>query len=341
MLSKQPIALIFLAVVSFAIVGFRFSADQTPLKIMRLASENGATYINPVIDQNFPDPSVLKDRGMFYTYSTNAGENMPCQSSADLVHWTLLPDAMPNLPDWAKPGRTWAPNVRALIPGERYIAYFAAWDAATNQEAVGAAAGPTPSGPFSAPSSAQPLVQQSEQGGAIDPSCFVNSDGSRYLVWKNDGNSRGRDTWLWIQKLSGDGLHLVGAPTPLIEQDQRWEGNLIEAPTLWKHRNKYYLFYSANDYSNCNYAVGYAVSDSLLGPYVKPRTTPWLASTDSVCGPGGEDIVTSHDGTDWMAYHTWAKGPRSYRSMSIDRLRWVGDVPVLDGPSHSPQSVPK
>ena len=300
--------------------------------------ETGAAYVNPVIDRNFPDPSVLEDNGVYYAYATNSHpsgnsprQNMPCARSTDLVHWTLLPDATPRLPLWAKPGRTWAPEVRRM-PHGGYVAYFTAWDAATNQQEVGVGTSASPAGPFFSPFS-QPLVDQPDDGGAIDCSCFIDADGSRDLVWKNDGNSRGKDTWLWVQKLAPDSLHLLGTPKKLIKEDQPWEGNLVEAPTLWKHGAKYYLFYSANAYVDCRYAIGYAVSGSVTGPYVKPRTTPWLASSPGVCGPGGEDIVTAHDGTTWMAYHTWAKGPGSYRAMSIDKLNWVGTVPVLDGPS--------
>ena len=331
---KPPVAFVLAgAILSAAMI---FSAASSPAK--------GKTYVNPVLDENFPDPSLLKVGGLFYAYATNtrpeaAGprRNMQCARSADLIHWTLLPDAMPVLPGWAKPGRTWAPQVRAL-PGGGYAAYFTAWDAAADQQVVGVAVSAAPEGPFI--SSPLPLITQPDEGGAIDASCFLDPSGERYLVWKNDGNSRGRDTWLWIQKLTADGLHLAGTPTKMIKQDQPWEGNLVEAPTLWKHGAKYYLFYSANAFVDCRYAVGYAVADSILGPYVKPHATPWLASTDGVCGPGGEDIVATRDGSTWMAYHTWAKGPHSYRSMSIDRLHWVGDVPVLDGPSHSPQPVP-
>lgn len=184
-----------------------------------------------------------------------------------------------------------------------------------------------------------PLIDQRDIGGAIDASCLTDGD-VHYLVWKNDGNSRGQDTWLWGQKLSADGLTLVGTPTKLIKQDQKWEGNLIEAPVLWKHGAKYYLFYSANGYGRCDYAVGYAVAPSPLGPFVKPRTTPWLSSTSDVCGPGGQDIVTASDGRTWMTYHSWAKGPGSYRSVSMDPLVWNGDVPYLLGPSRWAQPAP-
>ena len=299
-------------------------------------------YANPVIAQSFPDPSVLRVGRLYYAYATNsrpgpAGprRNVQCASSPDLVHWTLLPDALPTLPLWAKPGRTWAPEVRA-VPGRGYAAYFTAWDAATNQQEVGVATAARPEGPFVS-SSPAPLVAQPDEGGDIDSSCFIDTDGSRYLIWKNDGNSRGRTTWLWMQRLISDGTHLVGTPIKLIREDQSWEGNLVEAPTLWKHGGKYDLFYSANAYVDCRYAVGYAVSNSLRGPYVKPHAMPWLASSPGVCGPGGEDIVTARDGSTWMAYHTWVKGPGSYRGMSIGRLHWSGDVPVLESPAPLPE----
>lgn len=302
-------------------------------------------YANPVIDRSFPDPSLMRDKGVFYAYATNTrprppsttpGINMLCARSPDLVHWSALPDALPTLPDWAKRGRTWAPFVLAWQPGHKYVAYFTAWNRVTGQQNIGVAVSSAPRGPFAPPTqSSKPLVEQAEDGGAIDPMCFTDSDGSRSLVWKNDGNSRSRDTWLWLQALSADGLAVVGAPTRLVKQDRAWEGNLVEAPTLCRHARKYYLFYSANDYSTCRYAVGYAVADFLRGPYVKPQNGPWLAATPDTCGPGGESLVRTADGADWMAYHTWAHGPHSYRSLSIDPLRWDALGPHLRGPSHT------
>ncbi len=296
-------------------------------------------YANPVIDHNFPDPSLLSDRGMFYAYATNSGPNMLCARSGDLVHWTDLPDAMPALPDWARPGRTWAPTVRTR-GADSYVAYFTARNKQTGQENIGVAVAAAPAGPFVGPPLLGPLVEQAEMGGAIDPTVFTEDDGSRYLLWKNDGNSRGQDTWLWLQKLSADGLSLLGSPRRLLKQDHPWEGRLVEAPTLWKQRGKYYLFYSANAYNTCRYAIGYATADTLAGPYVKPADQPWLASTPDLCGPGGEDIVRAGDGSLWMAYHAWTHGPGSYRGMRIDALYWDASGPHLRGSSRPPPAVP-
>ena len=50
-----------------------------------------------------------------------------------------------------------------------------------------------------------------------------------------------------------------------IQNDQPWEGPVVEAPFMWKHGGQYYLFYSGNGYVTPEYAVGYAVSNCITG----------------------------------------------------------------------------
>ena len=57
----------------------------------------------------------------------------------------------------------------------------------------------------------------------------------------------------------------------LIQNDQPWEGPVVEAPFMWKRTGRYYLFYSGNGYVSPEYAVGYAVSDSVTGRILIPR----------------------------------------------------------------------
>lgn len=299
-------------------------------------------FANPVIDQDFADPDVLKVGDTYYAYATNAGtSNIQAAKSTDLVQWTMLSDALPVIPLWTRPGLFfWAPEVTTSADGKTYLMYFTARDDAADKQCIGVATSDKPEGPFTSASD-KAFICQPDEGGSIDASSFVDDDGSRYVLWKNDGNCCGFETYLYIQKVSPDGLTLEGEPTRLIEADQAWEGPLIEAPTLWKNGGKYYLFYSANYYKGVDYATGYAVADSVLGPYTKAAGP--LLVTDmqggAAIGPGGQDIVVDKDGDTWMLYHSW-EGTLTYRRMQIDELVWEGDTPVVQGPDKEPQPVP-
>jgi len=301
-------------------------------------------FANPVIDQDFPDPDVLKVADIYYAYATNgANKNIQAAKSTDLVSWQMLDDALPRRPQWAAPkfGLIWAPDVTTWDGGKSFIMYFVARDVASGKQCIGAATSDKPQGPFN-PAGDKPLICQVDLGGSIDPSSFADEDGAQYLLWKNDGNCCGKVTNLFIQKVAADGLSLEGEPTKLIKNDQAWEGGLVEAPTLWKHGGKYYLFYSANDYAGVKYAVGYAVADTIAGPYAKPSKKPLLATDmkgGAALGPGGQDVVVSKKGETWMVYHSWDPTVK-YRRMMLDELVWQGDTPVVKGPDRGPQPKP-
>ncbi len=299
-------------------------------------------FANPVINQDFPDPDLLKVGETYYAYATNFGSrNIQVARSADLVTWEILSDALPFLPEWATPGFTWAPEVTLAANGKTLVMYFTARDTVSGKQCIGAATSATPEGPFQ-PAGDAAFICQVELGGSIDASSFVDQDDARYVLWKNDGNCCGQDTWLHIQPVSADGLTLEGQPAQLIKQDQAWEGNLVEAPMLWKQNGKYYLFYSANNYAGADYAVGYAVADAALGPYKKAQNPLLVTSTarGAILGPGGQDIVLDKDGETWIVYHSWEPRSITYRQMNIDELAWEEDRLVVKGPDAIPQPAP-
>ncbi|MGE5225146.1 MAG: glycoside hydrolase family 43 protein [Omnitrophica WOR_2 bacterium] len=287
-------------------------------------------FINPVLNHDFPDPDALKVGNVYYAFATNSeGIHVEAARSPDLVHWKLLPDALPTLPSWAVKdfGWTWAPDVNPDPDGKGYLMYFTSRFPIEKggSQCIGVAAGDQPEGPFIS-TAAKPLVCQLEEGGSIDPDLFRDSDGTLYLLWKNDGNSNGGRTWIYIQPLSKDGRSLQGKPTQLITADQPWEGVLVEGPILWERDGKYYLFYSANDFNSPRYAVGYAVADKITGPYQK-APGPFLQTDMSaaIIGPGGEDIVTSPHGETWMLFHSWTA--EGFRRLNIVRIDWNDGVP--------------
>jgi beta-xylosidase len=266
--------------------------------------------------------------------------NILVASSADLTRWNFLGNALPRSPRWASKafGYNWAPEVTKF--SSTYVMYFVSRlpIGSGGIQCIALAKSTQPQGPFTPTekSNVVPFVCQRNEGGSIDPAVFIDEDGKSYLLWKSDANSRGGQPWIYIQALAPDGLSLEGQPTRLITADSRWEGVLVEAPTLWKHDGKYYLFYSANDYASRDYAVGYAVADKPTGPYKKGETNPVLKTNigAGVIGPGGQDIVTGLDGTTYMLFHGWR--PQGYRALNLAPLEWQDGVPVVKLPERPP-----
>jgi arabinan endo-1,5-alpha-L-arabinosidase len=293
---------------------------------------------NPVIDDDFPDPDLLEVDGVYYAYATNGNNrNVRVARSTDLVTWEALDDALPSLPSWVIPGKTWAPEVTDV--GDGYVMYFTATNFRPSLQCIGTAVADSPEGPFEVVGE-EMLICPEDEGGAIDAATFLDNDGTRYLLWKNDGNCCGMDTWLQIAPLAADGLSLDGPTTRLVKQDLDWEGHLIEAPTLVERDGTYLLLYSANDYGGEDYAVGYATADEVTGPYTKDPD-PLLASDTrdhQYVGPGGQDVVTGPDGQDHIVFHSW-RGEMTYRAMNVLPLTWAeegtGDGaavrPTVDG----------
>ena len=141
----------------------------------------------------------------------------------------------------------------------------------SHRQCIGVAVASSPEGPF-VDKSSKPLICQANEGGSIDASPFTDSTGQRWLYWKNDGNAIGVDTWIYVSKLSPDGLSLTGETTRLIKQTLPWEGNLVEAPYLVEREGKFHLFYSANAYDKETYAVGHALCTTPTALAPNPET---------------------------------------------------------------------
>ncbi|WP_328868862.1 family 43 glycosylhydrolase [Streptomyces sp. NBC_00287] len=293
---------------------------------------SSAASAGPVLDRDFPDPDIVKVGDTYHAYATNAdGKYIQHATSTDLLTWTVAEaDALPEVGGWAKPDRSlvWAPEVFAT--GSDFTMHYVARDRATDKQCIGVARASSPNSPFR-PVGNGPLVCPAAQGGAIDPASYTEN-GHRYLLWKNDGNCCGLDTWLYLQEVTWDGTRTIGDPVPLIRQDRAWEGSLIEAPTLVKRAGHYVLFYSADHYGDDRYKTGYAVADHLTGPYTKAAAP--LMTTDSfsgtVRGPGGQDVVTGPDGRDRIAFHGWSSD-RTHRAMYLADLGWANGYPVVNG----------
>jgi beta-xylosidase len=305
---------------SFALAGFSSSlpADETPMSVRPAGA----------LDGDFADPFVLRASGGYYAFATGArGSHLQVARSRDLATWTPAGDPLPTLPAWAAPGPdfTWAPAV--LTRESSYVLYYTTRDLASGFQCISRATARRPEGPY-VDGSARPLVCQTSGDaalcGSIDASPFLDRDGTPYLLWKSDENSAAcrRAPRIWSQRLSSDGLTLVGPASALIARDREWEGDIVEAPSMIRRGDAYYLFYSANWYGSSAYAIGYAIcSTPTSGCRKMTANAPLVASADPILGPGGQELFTGADGELWMAYHAWTAPYTNYQAGGARRLR--------------------
>jgi beta-xylosidase len=317
----------------------------------------GVAYANPIIPTvagGLSDPGVMRARdGRYYLASTGGGAAgiYPVQVSDDLVHWTKLGPLFPagQVPSWIE-GHPWAPEIHDA--GDRYLAYYTAKPVGVPVLALGVATSDAPTGPWLDRSAlvddGQPEILAHATIGTIDPNYFRDPvDGRAYLLWKNESNhAPPAGTPILIQALSPDGLSLVGFPRELMRNDLPWEGTLVEGPWMAYREGSYYLFYSANAYSDHRYAVGVArsavpggsMAEQLLvaWPLGRPRFEkhgdPILSSAEEDCwqAPGHGALVVGPDGEDYFLYHARERGTTGRVGM-LDRVEWIDGWPRING----------
>jgi beta-xylosidase len=199
-------------------------------------------------------------------------------------------------------------------------------------QCIGTAVAARPEGPFVA--LPRPLVCQLDRNGSIDPRVFVDRGGELWMHWKSDDNADVDGTShssIYAQRLSDDGLHLVGPRTRILEADQAWEGRIVEAPDMERVDGRYWLFYSGNWFNQPYYGIGVAECDGPAGPCRKPYDGPWLSSNAQGQGPGEASLFTDRDGTTWILYSPWAQAytTPTPRPVAMARVEFGRDGPRL------------
>ncbi|MHA7239683.1 glycoside hydrolase family 43 protein [Arthrobacter sp. TMS1-12-1] len=320
-LPARLLGLLAVAALAAATAGCAPSGTSGPAPAATAEEQNPTR----VLDAEFADPDILKVDDTYYAYATMGNRrNVQVATSTDLVEWEQLDDdALPELPSWIIPGKTWAPEVTEVADG-RFVLYFTSTNFDPTLQCIGVATATDPAGPFTVVGDSM-IVCPEDEGGAIDASTFVTDEGL-HLVWKNDGNCCDKDTWIQTAPLSADGLSLTGPPQKLIKQDLPWEGDLVEAPTVVPRDGGYVLLYSSNDYGGRSYNVGQASAPALEGPWDK-APEPFLTSDsfggDRYIGPGGQDLVTAPEGGLYLLFHSWDSAV-TYRSLHAEPVEWKG-----------------
>ena len=249
------------------------------------------------------DPTIFEYEGMYYLYGTKGnpeikGEGFLVYTSTDMEHWEGPKGATDGFAfkkgDGYGTKGFWAPQV-FKHQGKFYMAY-------TADEHIAIATADSPLGPFTNSGKAIPSdVKQ------IDPFVFFDN-GKVYLyhVRLENGNR------IFVAEMTDD-LSAIKPATlkPCIHATEPWEDTekviwtVTEGPTVLKHKGTYFLLYSANDFRNKDYAVGYATSKSPVGPWKKSKNSPFISTQLlGYPGTGHGDVFYDRKGSMYYVFHT-------------------------------------
>lgn len=199
------------------------------------------------------DPAPMVYNGKVYLYTTHDedfGANFEMYdwllyTSDDMVNWTDC-GSVASTRDFSWRSRengAWA--LQVIERNGKFYMYCP-----LHGHGIGVLVADRPEGPFKDPIG-KPIVWQQEHWNDIDPTVFIDDDGQAYMYWGNPV--------LYAVKLNEDMTSYSGEimEFPHIEDYQ-------EGPWFYKRNGHYYLAFAS---TCCPEGIGYAMSDSPLGPW--------------------------------------------------------------------------
>lgn len=266
------------------------------------------------------DPTIFLDQGIYYLYGTSSEKGFEVYQSTDLKKWTGPVGknngfALSKGESYGDKG-FWAPQV-FKNNGKFYMAY-------TANERIAIAESDSPLGPFRQ----KEIKSLPSKGLQIDPFIFYDTDGKTYLYHVRLGNGNR----IFVAEIKSDFSDIISETLKeCITATQPWENTektgwpVTEGPTVLKKGNLYYLFYSANDFRNPDYAVGYATSYSPLGPWKKFEGNPIISRKNlGYNGTGHGDFFVDKKGNLQYVFHTHYSNKRvSPRATAIISAKFV------------------
>lgn len=360
---------------------------------------NNLFYRND-LELDMGDPMMVYDdeTGYFYAYGTRGTTTFHCFRSKTLSNWERMDDCfVPESNSWSKTN-LWAPDIHK-INGKWYLYYTGEFhnNGKSNCQ-IGVAIADKPYGPYKQVNgddgtlATTPFTMRESERKyctVLDQTVFVDDDGQMYMYFSYDMNKcRSQDyagypvQEIWGVKMTSPTSWDLSTLTRLMspglqklsdkERTVEWEtwstsfsGDMecLEGPYMIKRNGKYLLTYVANSYVDTTYAVGYAVSSSPLGEYVKPNSYPLENMLLGVPGNDGSyantrylgfQTGTGHAsvcqvGDEFMfAYHAhhnrkkWKEDGDEYRSLAYDYLYFKEDgTPYTRGPTWSINRLPE
>lgn len=269
------------------------------------------TFINPIINGGYPDPSIVRVENDFYIVNSSFEyfPALPIHHSKDLVNWELIGYGIDrpsqgtgkvNLYDVQQQGGIHAPSIR-YHDGLFYIVttnVYSPVDKSKPTEMVNfILTAKNPAGPWS-----DPYVIEGAPG--IDPDIFFDDNGKVWFVGTHDTGNPNKNGIgeIWIQELDLDNWKLKG------QRHSIWRGACggccVEGPHIYKQYGRYYLMVAEGG-TSYNHAVMIASSKNIEGPYDSNPKNPILTSrhlsnNNWVHSTGHADLVQLKDNRWYM-----------------------------------------
>ena len=264
------------------------------------------TFLNPIINGGYPDPSIVRVDDDFYIVNSSFEyfPALPVHHSKDLVNWELIGYGIDrpsqgtgkvNLYDVQQQGGIHAPSIR-YHDGLFYIVttnVYSPVDKSKPTEMVNfILTAKNPAGPWS-----DPYIIEGAPG--IDPDIFFDDNGKVWFVGTHDTGNPNKNGIgeIWIQELDLNNWKLKG------QRHSIWRGACggccVEGPHIYKQYGRYYLMVAEGG-TSYNHAVMIASSENIEGPYDSNPKNPILTSrhlsnNNWVHSTGHADLVQLKD----------------------------------------------
>ena len=305
---------------------------------------------NPITSVMYtPDPAPYVHDGkvyMFVDHDEDDATNYKMKdwllfSTEDMVNWTYLgvPVNTATFP-WASQGnRAWASQ--AVEKNGKWYWYVCCM-APGYGECLAVAVADNPQGPWK-DAIGGPLAHG---GGFIDPTIFIDDDGSAWLFWGNQG--------LWYGQLNDDmvsfkngyqevpGYHDPASFGDILPRTKWTLGRVTdmtqyeEGPWVTKRNGIYYLSYAAGGIPEY---MGYSTAPTINGPWTF-RGRIMDKNPRSITIHGGN---ITFKGRDYMFYHTpeTPNGGSFHRSAAVEEFKFNADgsIPFIPATMEGPEPL--
>jgi len=297
------------------------------------AGEAAKTFRNPILTGFHPDPSICRKGNDFYIVNSTFEffPGLPIYHSRDLVHWTLIGNALDRPSQLPLKGATdfgglYAPTIRYW----KGLFYLTCNNVSGGGNFIVTAK--DPAGPWS-----EPVWMNIPD---IDGSIFFDDDGKVYYTSQGGGEKAG------IKQCEFDPTtgHATAPSKPIFnDPNESWN----EGPHLYKIKGKYYLMLAEGGTGDRHMETIHR-SDSPWGPWEDCPYNPILTERDEPSSPiqctGHADLIEAPDGSWWAVF----LGVRPHNGKSVlgretylAPVSWTADGwPVVNGDHHVALEMP-